>query len=196
MDTDYDFTGDSYNNAYENTASQPIEIRNLLTEGDELLIRDYNTGYDWLKFSETEGLSTEEIAQLLAANDTYQGFQIATANQVEEFIVNYLRGAGIRLLPHQIFVHSDELNDGLKTLGSLLGGEGYIFLTFGSNLGGIAFHRQFVGIVRDTPVESDSNPDRRSVVSFSVFYPEESDGALSSSVKRLRFTWDPSISPK
>ncbi len=174
------------NYAYLQLSQQPIALHDLNTTDDQLLVRDYNTGLDWLKLSVSEGKTLEEIEQLIALDGSYAGFYLATAEQVEEFIFNYLRHEGMNLLPHQVQVYSDQLNDRLKQFATYMGAEGVrgsSFFAFSSSSGTIesGYHLRYKGIVRNTPLRDADNSNRRTMVNFETYHANNTPNSFSMS---------------
>lgn len=73
---------------------QPLVLADLRESGDQLLVRDPNTGYDWIRLHVSAGLRLEDALHALATEDYLQGFQLARASQVEQLLLNYLHAQG------------------------------------------------------------------------------------------------------
>ncbi len=63
--------------------------------GDGLLTHDTETGLEWLDLTQTLDQSLSSISPLLSAGNTYDGFRVATSNEV----ISLLNGAGISPIP-------------------------------------------------------------------------------------------------
>lgn len=171
------------NYAYLGLSQQPLELRDLNSSGDQLIVRDYNTGYDWLKLSVSEGKTLTEIEQLYAFDGPYAGFSLATAEQVEDFIFNYLRDQGMNLLPHQIQVYSDQLNDRLKDFAAYMEaegvrGNGFLSVSSDSDDAATSYHQRYKGIVRNSPLRDADKSNRRTLVNFETFYASNSPNSF------------------
>lgn len=73
---------------------QPLVLADLREPEDQLLVRDPNTGYDWIRLHVSAGLRLEDALHALATEDYLQGFQLARASQVEQLLLNYLHAQG------------------------------------------------------------------------------------------------------
>lgn len=73
---------------------QPLILADLREAEDQLLVRDPNTGYDWIRLHVSAGLRMEDALHALATEDYLQGFQLARASQVEQLLLNYLHAQG------------------------------------------------------------------------------------------------------
>ena len=73
---------------------QPLVMADLREPGDQLLVSDPNTGYDWIRLHASAGLRLEDTLYALATEDYLQGFQLARASQVEQLLLNYLHAEG------------------------------------------------------------------------------------------------------
>ncbi|MEX0739968.1 MAG: hypothetical protein WD071_11560 [Pseudohongiella sp.] len=73
---------------------QALQVADLREPDDQLLVRDPNTGYDWMRLHATVGLRMEDALHALATEDYLQGFQLARASQVEQLVLNYLHAEG------------------------------------------------------------------------------------------------------
>lgn len=73
---------------------QPLVLADLREPEDQLLVRDPNTGYDWIRLHVSAGLRLEDALYALATEDYLQGFQLARASQVEQLLLNYLHAQG------------------------------------------------------------------------------------------------------
>lgn len=72
---------DTLNPAFERPERQPLQVRDFLESGDELLLHDPNTGNDWVRL----GASRDLVAD---------GFSLARISQVEELVLNHLHAEG------------------------------------------------------------------------------------------------------
>lgn len=83
---------------------QALMLADLRETGDELLIHDPNTGYDWIRLGATAGLTLENAEHALATEDYLQGFQLARASQIEQLLLNYLYAEGVTA--HRLDLHA------------------------------------------------------------------------------------------
>lgn len=57
------------------------------------LLHDPNSGYDWLPLSESRQMSAETIYDRLAPGGQWEDFSVASADQVEQLVLNQLHAA-------------------------------------------------------------------------------------------------------
>ena len=69
---------------------QPLELSE-----DQKVVRDPDTGYDWLRFNNTVGITKEELYSRLQPGGDLHGFNIASRYQVQTLIQNHLAAAGV-----------------------------------------------------------------------------------------------------
>lgn len=75
----------------------------LVVSADEKTVYDPNTGYDWLRFEESVGVTEQELHSRLQAGGDLQGFSVASHHQVQELLLNHLHAAGIAATPADLF---------------------------------------------------------------------------------------------
>lgn len=89
---------------------QALEVGDLVHAGDQLLIHDPNTGYDWIQLGATTGLTPEDVLSALATHDYLQGFQMARSTQVTQMLLNHIHAKGIAAQRHDVhFAPPDHL---------------------------------------------------------------------------------------
>jgi hypothetical protein len=74
---------------------QALSVKDLVAAGDNVLIHDPNTGYDWIQLGETTHLTLQDVQYALSTNANLQGFQLARASQVMQLLLNHIHAAGI-----------------------------------------------------------------------------------------------------
>jgi hypothetical protein len=73
-----------------NQAYAAIELCDWKTPGDNLLVTDPDTGFQWLKLTQTNGMSYNEVT----SDSSFSGFTLASAEQVTTFFAD----AGIAMI--------------------------------------------------------------------------------------------------
>ncbi|MDO9518906.1 MAG: hypothetical protein Q7L19_01665 [Pseudohongiella sp.] len=63
--------------------------------GDQLLVHDPNTGYDWIRFELSRNRTANEILNAISPDGAFRDFKVARAFQVEELILNHLHAKGL-----------------------------------------------------------------------------------------------------
>jgi hypothetical protein len=81
----------------------PLEPRNLIGAGDNLLVYDPNTGHEWLKVSASYPYLHQQVLQEIQPGGAAAGFAVASSAQVENLILNYLYASGINSPSHWIY---------------------------------------------------------------------------------------------
>jgi len=76
---------------YANASSSHLFSHDLLTDGDNLLTYDANTGLDWLDLSQTQGQSYNSILGGYGDFVTTHGFTVAS----EQNIIDLFHGVGL-----------------------------------------------------------------------------------------------------
>jgi len=74
---------------------QSLQLRDLRSPGDALLVHDPNTGYDWLRLGETVGLTPVQVRGELSPGGRFDGFRIASTSQVRTLLLNHLHASGV-----------------------------------------------------------------------------------------------------
>ncbi|MDO9521304.1 MAG: hypothetical protein Q7L19_13920 [Pseudohongiella sp.] len=69
---------------------EPLELKE-----DEKVVHDPNTGYDWLRFGNTAGITLAQLQSRLQPGGDLHGFSIASRYQVQTLIENQLLAAGV-----------------------------------------------------------------------------------------------------
>lgn len=72
------------------SASAEVYNTDWLSEGDNLVVTDSDSGLEFLNLSETFGMSKNEVNALLGT--TYSGWSFATTNDVESLFANFFGG--------------------------------------------------------------------------------------------------------
>lgn len=115
-----------------------LEIGDLANTGDQLLIRDPNTGYDWIQLGATTGLAPDDVLSALATHDYLQGFQIARSTQVTQMLLNHIHARGIAAQRHDVhFAPPDHLAGPLADF-VRLHGQGHPLMSAQRILGAVA----------------------------------------------------------
>jgi hypothetical protein len=82
------------------TMEPPLPARQALELAEDgRVVRDPNTGYEWLRFSHSVGISEQELQSRLQANGDLNLFSVATHHQVQELLLNHMIAAGVSLKP-------------------------------------------------------------------------------------------------
>ena len=80
-------------------------------EGDDRAFLDEDTGIEWLKLSETAGMSINDVQAELGAGGLYEGWRLASAFEVEsitEDITGYSASASLRNVSYAETTHMHE----------------------------------------------------------------------------------------
>jgi hypothetical protein len=72
------------------SASAEVYNTDWLSEGDNLVVTDSDSGLEFLNLAETYGMSKNEVSALLGT--TYSGWNFATTNDVESLFANFFGG--------------------------------------------------------------------------------------------------------
>lgn len=83
----------------------PLMRQALVLTDDGNRVRDPNTGYEWLRFSHSVGITEEELERRLQADGDLNAFSIATRYQVQELLINHMNAEGIALTPATFLSH-------------------------------------------------------------------------------------------
>lgn len=84
----------------------PLMVKDLADIGDNLLIHDPNTGYDWIQLAETTDLTLQDVEYALSTNQNLQDFQLARASQVKQLLLNHIHADGIAAQPNDLLLVS------------------------------------------------------------------------------------------
>lgn len=103
-----------------------LELRDLAETGDQRLLHDPNTGNDWLRLTQTTGLTETSLAEKTAPGGEYAGFAVAYAAQVEELILNHLHAGGIEMQAYELAAPfaPQQTRDSLALFMDSIGGTG------------------------------------------------------------------------
>ncbi|HBX38729.1 MAG TPA: hypothetical protein DEG76_16210 [Pseudohongiella sp.] len=82
---------------------QPLQIQDLLADGDGLRLRDPNTGNDWVRFDALMDLGAQQLLEALAPGGQFEDYQLARISQVEELVVNHLRSTGLTVQTYDLY---------------------------------------------------------------------------------------------
>lgn len=149
--------------------SVPV-VADLDQPGDELLLHDPNTGFDWIRLDASSGYSLADIESELAGNPLLTGFALASRRQVEQLIGNYLHAQGIRHIGLSGIPGGTGVNDALFEFIGLIGENSA--LGFGSSTTSTA------GIVADKPGLNAQYPNNISVIEIKANLPGGSFGTF------------------
>lgn len=82
------------------TGYPSVPQRQALELADEgKLVRDPNTGYEWLRFNHSAGLTEATLQARLSADGDLYGFAIASRHQVQQLVLNHVQSLGIAARP-------------------------------------------------------------------------------------------------
>lgn len=86
----------------ENSAAE-LQLRDLYEVGDQLLIFDPNTGYEWLKLSVGKDYSPAEMLEATRPNGAFSGFRLASSQEVESLYLNHMTASGVKLRDYSVY---------------------------------------------------------------------------------------------
>lgn len=155
--------GSAQNTAIELLPRTLPELRDLEQAGDQLLLHDPNTGFDWVRLHASAGYTQDEIELALASNPLLVGYSIAKRRQVEQLVSNYLHARGIAHINLHFVPGSGDINEALYDFIELIGensGGG-----FGSSSISTA------GVIADLPGWYPRIPDWVSTIQISADEP-------------------------
>lgn len=113
--------GPAQNTAIEVPPHALPELRDLEQAGDQLLLRDPNTGYDWIRLHASAGYAQDEIELALSSNPLLAGYTLAKRRQVEQLVSNYLHARGIAHINLHAVPGSNDINEALYDFIELIG---------------------------------------------------------------------------
>ncbi|MDT8428078.1 MAG: hypothetical protein RQ757_04850 [Pseudomonadales bacterium] len=135
------------------------------------VIRDPNTGYDWLPLAATLGQDPAQVLEQLGAGGPFAGFRRARASQVEQLVRNVLHSTRPDIPGHRIYQSDDSVNEALIQLLDIFG----ITLegTFGvvSPQEPIIFSGVFFGVVDDQPPYPAVQQSAHTAINHQIFRP-------------------------
>lgn len=141
-------------------------------EGQQFtIIRDPNTGYDWLSLSATLDQDPAQVLEQLEAGGSFAGFRRARASQVKQLVRNMLHSIRPDIPGHRIHQSDNSVNEiliqFLEIFGITLEG------TFGvvSPQKPLIFSGVFFGVVDDQPPYPATQQSRLTVISHQIFRP-------------------------
>ncbi|MDX1491756.1 MAG: hypothetical protein R3332_10745 [Pseudohongiellaceae bacterium] len=88
-----------------------LQVQDLIAAGDELVIHDPNTGYDWISPDASKGFSYADIMQLLRDHPDLNGFELAEKRQIEELLLNHIHSEGVASAFYDLWQPEEEIND-------------------------------------------------------------------------------------
>lgn len=112
----------------------------LVSEGDALITLHEETGLEWLKLSETDGMSYNEIIEAISEGGKYQGWRLPSYAEARAYTAEALKGvSGITFDTDNVTVsspHKSELNEFLKIVGTTIG---YVTSNYSSGVNGLYY---------------------------------------------------------
>ena len=100
--------GESINEAAQVPNRSPMEIRELNNTGELVVVFDPNTGLEWLKLTEGEFFTLQEIQNETDAGGLFEGFELAGSTDVETLILNFIHASGLQLVEQTMYTMLDD----------------------------------------------------------------------------------------
>lgn len=124
-----------------------MQVQDLISSGDELILRDPNTGYDWISPEASKGFPYAYMMELLAEHPDLAGFELAKRRQVEELLLNHIHSQNVEAAFYDIGKANENVNDAVFGFASLFGA-----ITVESNsFFNLPPSKNLYGVIADSP---------------------------------------------
>jgi len=103
------------------SSRMPLELKEAKDESGLDIIFDPNTGIEWLPMYETSNIPLVEMLQKFDNGELFDGFEVASANQVDTLVLNHLHAKGVPAADFQLGQASREIESSLLDFIALFG---------------------------------------------------------------------------
>jgi hypothetical protein len=131
-----------------------MRVQDLISSGDELVVHDPNTGYDWISPEASKGFSYAYMMELLAEHPDLAGFELAKRRQVEELLLNYIHSQNVEAAFYDIGKANENVNDAVFSFSTMFGATTVYSIPFFS----LPPSKNLYGIIADSPRLYDTVP--------------------------------------